>query len=317
MRESGNSYCPIAPLPHLPHLPYCPICLTAQSAMLRRLIWPALLLSTACVSTTMSSGTSSSATSQAIAARPSTAASECFPFERLPAALRPRAEELLLKALDSEALYTIASDIKPMSSGFVSMQVEVAAPDVADAEAVRQILATWTCGDRLVARLHHFSAVYDGKRPLEGVVFNTRAMRAVIGARQRFFAPYGITPSADPTEALLAIEYDQTSARLRGYGYFFGYPDYAVDFFARAADDEKATKQFTAREFVSLPTVSGERRFVYAVEKAHQHNDADRALAARVNVVYQDYVARRKKHVGARSPSGVLTLVREWLAMPK
>ena len=131
-------------------------------------------------------------------AAPSIAAADCFPFERLPAALRPRADEMLLKALDSEALYTIASDIKPMSSGFVSMQVKIAAPDIADAEVVRQILAAWTCGDRLVARLHHFSAVYDGARPLEGVVFNTRALRALIGRRSAFFAPYGMTPSADP-----------------------------------------------------------------------------------------------------------------------
>ena len=245
-------------------------------------------------------------------AAPSLAAADCFPFERLPAALRPRADEMLLKALDSEALYTIASDIKPMSSGFVSMQVKIAAPDLADAEVVRQILAAWTCGDRLVARLHHFSAVYDGARPLEGVVFNTRALRDLIGRRSAFFAPYGVTPSADPTEALLAIEYDQTSARLRGYGYLFGYPDYAVDFFARASDDEKATKQFTARDFVSLPTFAGERRFVYAVAKGHVTNDEDRTLASRVDSVYRDYVARRAKHIGAGA-SGVVALVREWL----
>lgn len=284
--------------------------------MLRRLLCLTLLLDAAYVSTTTSTsigGTSSISGQSSIATQSSRAATECFPFERLPAVLRTRAEALLLKALDGEALYTIASDIKPMSSGFVSMQIKVAAPDVAEAEAVRQILAAWTCGDRLIARLHHFSAVYDGARPLEGVVFNTHAMRAMIGRRASFFAPYGITPSADPTEALLAIEYDQTTARLRGYGYFFGYPEYAVDFFAKAADDEKATKQFTARDFVSLPTVSGERRFVYAVEKDHQQNDADRALAARVNVVYQDYVARRKKHIGAQGAAGVLALVREWL----
>ena len=240
-------------------------------------------------------------------------AADCFPFERLPAALRPRADEMLLKALDSEALYTIASDIKPMSSGFVSMQVKVASPDVADAEVVRQILAAWTCGDRLVARLHHFSAVYEGARPLEGVVFNTRAFRDLIGRRTSFFSPYGLTPSADPTEALLAVEYDQTTARLRGYGYFFGYPDYAVDFFAKAADDEKATKQFTARDFVSLPTFAGERRFVYAVEKGHVTNDADRALAARVDSVYREYVARRGKYIGSAGAGGVVALVREWL----
>jgi hypothetical protein len=45
-------------------------------------------------------------------------AADCFPFESLPDPLRERAEQLLLRGLDSEALYTIAADIKPMSSGF-------------------------------------------------------------------------------------------------------------------------------------------------------------------------------------------------------
>ena len=276
--------------------------------MRRRAAFVALALSIACAPRT-----SSVATRPSGAAAPSVAAADCFPFERLPAALRPRADEMLLKALDSEALYTIASDIKPMSSGFVSMQIKVAAPDAADAEVVRQILAAWRCGDRVIARLHHFSAVYDGARPLEGVVFNTRALRDMIGRRGAFFAPYGVTPSADPTEALLAVEYDQTSARLRGYGYLFGYPDHAVDFFARAADDEKATKQFTARDFVSLPTFTGERRFVYAVAKDHVRNDEDRALSARVEAVYRDYVARRARHIGAGGAGGVVALIREWL----
>lgn len=45
-------------------------------------------------------------------------AADCFPFESLPDPLRQRAERLLLNALDSQALYTIAADIKPMSSSF-------------------------------------------------------------------------------------------------------------------------------------------------------------------------------------------------------
>lgn len=36
----------------------------------------------------------------------------------------PRADALLFKALDGEALYTIAADLKPLSSGFVSMQIK-------------------------------------------------------------------------------------------------------------------------------------------------------------------------------------------------
>lgn len=240
------------------------------------------------------------------------AASECFPFERLPEALRKRARDLLLTALDGEALYTIASDLKPMSSGFYTAQVTVAKPDLREVEETRQILDAWTCGGEIEASVHHFAAVYEGRRPVEGVVFNLASFRRMLGARDSFFAGYGISPSAAPVEALMAVEYDQTTARLRGYGYFFGYPDYAVDFFARAADDQKVTGTLVPRDFRSLPTARGERRFVYATPKGHQENDADRDLKLAVERVFGEYMTRRARHVTDNDSSNVLALVREW-----
>jgi hypothetical protein len=239
-------------------------------------------------------------------------ATDCFPFERLPEPLGQKARDLLLKALDGEALYTIASDIKPMSSGFYSTQIVVSGPDLREAEEVRQVLQSWTCGGEIAATLHHFAAIYDGRRPLEGVVFKLPAVRRMLAAKAGFFAGYGITPSAEPLEALMAVEYDQSSARLRGYGYFFGYPDYAIDFFVTAADEEKRTGTFVPRDFLSLPTARGERRFVYATPKGHQESDADRALRVAVDRVFADYMTRRARHIKDNDSSNVLTLVREW-----
>lgn len=243
---------------------------------------------------------------------PGSRAADCFPFERLPEPLARRARDLLLTALDGEALYTIAADIKPMSSGFYSTQVTVSGPDLGEAEEVRQVLQAWTCGGELAASLHHFAAVYDGRRPLEGVVFNLHTVRRTFAAKAGFFAGYGISPSAEPLEALMAVEYDATSARLRGYGYFFGYPDYAIDFFVAAADEQKASGTFVARDFRSLPTARGERRFVYATPKEHQENEADRTLNAAVQGVFNDYMARRARHITNNDSSNVLRLVREW-----
>ncbi len=63
------------------------------------------------------------------------ARSECFPFEKLSVEQRKSAEELLLKALDESALYTIVGGLKPMSSGFRSMQMQVSIPRVSVSEA--------------------------------------------------------------------------------------------------------------------------------------------------------------------------------------
>jgi hypothetical protein len=239
-------------------------------------------------------------------------AADCFPFERLAASIQKKARDLLLNALDGEALYTIALDIKPMSSGFYSTQVVVADPDLRDAEEVRQILEAWTCGGEIAASPHHFAAIYEGKRPLEGVVFNLGSLRRMLAAKAAFFGPYGISPSSSPLEALMAIEYDPSTARLRGYGYFFGYPDYAVDFFTLAADEQKKTGTLVPRDFVSLATTRGERRFVYATPRGHQRNEADRSLKAATEQVFADYTARRARHVKGNDSLNVLALVREW-----
>ena len=239
-------------------------------------------------------------------------ASACFPFETLPPDLRGRAESLLLKALDGEALYTIAADLKPMSSGIANLQIETAKPDLTETDRLRRIMAAWTCGGEIRGTLHHFAAVYEGKRPLDAVVFNLPRMQRLMSEKAGFFAPYGLSAASDPIETLMAIEYDPTSARLRGYGYFFGYPDYAVDFFVSASDSQKATGTFVERDFISLPTVLGERHFVYAAPKGHQANAADHALRAASEIIFQDYSARRARHIREGSASGVLALVREW-----
>jgi hypothetical protein len=245
-------------------------------------------------------------------------AAECFPFERLPESLRPRAEAMLLQALDGEALYTLAGGLKPMSSGFVSSSFKVDAPDLAEAEATRQVLAAWTCGGEIAAGLHHFAAVFQGSRSMEAVVFHRPALRTLLVRHARYFSPFGLSPSSDPMEAVMTVEYAAVSPRLRGYGYLFGYPDHAVDFFVQASETQRLEEEKTGkgalvpRDFLSLPAFRGERRFVYAVPRGHEPNDADRALKVAADALYADYAARRARHIKGDSASGVLTLVREW-----
>lgn len=243
---------------------------------------------------------------------------DCFPFERLSDPLRTRAEVMLLRALDGEALYTLAGGLKPMSSGLVSTSIKVDAPDLAEAEITRQVLAAWTCGGEIAAGLHHFAAVYEGARSLEAVVFHRPALRHLLVRHAPFFSPFGLSPSSDPMEVVMTVEYAASSSRLRGYGHLFGYPDYAVDFFVAASETQRAEEEATGtgtlvpRDFFTLQTVRGERRFVYAVPKGHEQNDADRTLKTAADALFADYAARRARHITDNNASGVLALVREW-----
>jgi hypothetical protein len=68
---------------------------------------------------------------------------ECFPFERLSQEKQRVAEELLLKALDSEALYTLVGGLKPMSSGFTSFDFQVREVRGISPERAEELLANY------------------------------------------------------------------------------------------------------------------------------------------------------------------------------
>lgn len=245
-------------------------------------------------------------------AHPTVSCDACFPFESLPASLRMQAEETLLEALDSEALYTVAADLKPMSSGFVSLSFPAAQPEPAQLDELRQILARWHCTDDLSAGVHVFSAVYDGERYADAVVFHRERFAATVATNAPLFDEIGVRAGDAQLTVVEKLDADPTTRRFSAYGHLFGYPAYAVDFFTQAAEEERKTGKFVERDFIHIPTHGADRgRFVYAVPKGHAENDEDRALRARAAPVLAKYRELREQHVGP-GKDGVLALVRAW-----
>jgi hypothetical protein len=236
---------------------------------------------------------------------------DCFPVESLPANLRPRAEELLLKALDSEALYTFVG-LKPMSSGWVSHRFKVDAPELGALERDREVLRALRSGEDVFATLQPFWRVFDGARFVDGMLYHRDGVARAVRDHARFFAFYGVTPSSHPVEVTMAFEVDATAQRNRGYGYLFGYPDHAVDFFVESEETTRKTKAFVARDFLHIPTFAAEKhQFVYAVPKGHVVNESDIQLKAHALPVLAQYRKLRAKYIGAGKP-GVVALLRDW-----
>ncbi|MGQ9896474.1 MAG: hypothetical protein ACUVR8_02790 [Acidobacteriota bacterium] len=245
-----------------------------------------------------------------------TGPSDCFSLDGLPPEQRRRAEALFLAMLDSEALYTIAADLKPMSSGYAHFQFEVHTPDLTDIETTRTLLAHFRCGERFYADVLTFTAVYDGKRHAEGVVFNRAALERALRAHPSYFAPFGLTPNAHPMTVLQIVEQAEQAARWRGYGYLFGYPDAAVDFFVAAGTSQAATGKFVERDFRHIPTYArATGGFTWAVSKGSMETDEEKRLRARALAVLDDYRARRARLIGEGKP-GVVALLRELTAQP-
>src|SRR5690606_37228258 len=99
-------------------------------------------------------------------------------------------------------------------------------------------------------------------------------------AEQNFFGHYGFVPGADPAVVLNTIEYEDTYKRWRGYGYLFGYPPYAVDFFVEAGHRADTSGSFVERDFFALPVhIREDGHFVYAIPKGYQpQRDPDSTL---------------------------------------
>lgn len=159
--------------------------------------------------------------------------------------------------------------------------------------------------------MHYFQRIYNGERAFDAVVMNRALVSNMIKARQGFWSFYGITPNAEPLEVLLSIEHDDTTRRNMGYGYLFGYPNYAVEFFAEAADRETRTNVFVERDFLVMPTFEEKRRFVWAVPKGYRDQAVDQDIRTKAQTILEAYRTRRAAYIGTGKPD-ILALIRNW-----
>jgi hypothetical protein len=239
---------------------------------------------------------------------------ECFPIEKLRPELRAKAEEVLLHACDREALYTLVGAIKPMSSGWLSVSFSLDKPNPKSADDMREIVAALRCGDEISAQLYTYAMPQGRRVLLEGAMFSRPALRRMIATRQEFWNGFAITPQAEPLAVLLPTEHADMATRYRGYGYLFGYPKHAVDFFVTSSQqrDTDPNKKLVPRDFLSIPTFDRETNaFVYAVPKGQAPNAEDLALRARCAPIFAEYKRRRAQYIGAGKP-GIVALLRDW-----
>ncbi len=195
-------------------------------------------------------------------------------------------DSILQYGLDHEALYTMWGDIKPMSS-LVSFSFPIANADTVSSVrrdiVNREEQGVWL--DRLYEIqqalnkvslpdlrfiMSPYRASYSGDRIMQVNVIRVSALDSLLKAQESFFGQFGLIPGTDPAIVLNTIEFNDRYERLRGYGYLFGYPDYAIDFFVKAFHESDSTGEFVERNFFQIPVYSNEEGyFVYAYPKDH------------------------------------------------
>jgi hypothetical protein len=235
-----------------------------------------------------------------------------------PRTLEAERDALLLAMLDEQALYTLASDLKPMSSGGWNARVALDAPDLAGLERTRLLLAPFREGDEFgadfYADIQVFATPHEGRRSVEAYVINRRALRDMIARYPEFWAPLAITPTTHPAEVLATVERLPRLERFRGYGYLYGYPRYAVDFFVQAAEEQQrlGQREPIPRDFRQVPTYSAQSgQFVYAVAKGEPVRAEDEEILRRAGAVLEEY-RKRRAHWVRDDGRGAMDLLRRW-----
>ena len=219
---------------------------------------------------------------------------------------------LLRQATDHEALYTLAGGLKPMSSGFWRGSFDLQDPDLAELVEVRRALGHLR-NDVWYADVQVFTKAQDGSRSAHAYVVHREALSRMIERHAMFWSPWGITPDTHPSEIVAVVDRMDRGDRWRGYGYLFGYPDDAVDFFVEAglaAEDGREVGPGKDREFVQIPTFAADSgRFTYAVPTNHVATPTDRWLAENAERILAAYTEARPRMRDARiTTEGLLRL---------
>ena len=107
---------------------------------------------------------------------------------------------------------------------------------------------------------------------------------------------------------MAVVEYESKWDRNRAYGYLFGYPAHAVDFFVEAQkiQDSSPDKKFVTRDFFPIPVFVKEKGyFTYATPKGYKPVEVDNNLLKAATQTLEKYKSVRGKYVVGKGLQGL------------
>ncbi|WP_126973408.1 hypothetical protein [Gynurincola endophyticus] len=219
-------------------------------------------------------------------------------YSRLSKEERVLADSVILYALDHEALYTLADTLKPMSS-VRFYQLPLAGNKTDDKintfYQLQKVSNALSRADfEFVFNPYKYSDTIH--KNMEMYVFRKSRLKNMITQQQAFYLPLGINPDALPATVLAITEYGNKYERWQSYGYLFGYPDHAVDFFVQAGKQQDTTTEFVERSFFAIPVQAGETGyFTYAIPKGAVPSQQDSTIYLNAQQTLHKYKELRSK----------------------
>jgi hypothetical protein len=221
------------------------------------------------------------------------------------------ADSLIAYALDHEAIYTLLDTLKPISS-VKFYKLPLVSKDSKQVDSAFLVLhsiqyvVNKLSNDDILFLANPFERIDSIFKNIEIFAVRRSQMAKVIAKHQTFYNYLGINPRSHPASVLAITEYEQKYDRWRSYGYLFGYPDYAVDFFVNAGKSQDSTKEFVKRDFISIPVYANEKGyFTYAVPKGYQKNETDSLIYIKANQTLSYYKKIRSRFYSGSNKSPI------------
>jgi len=212
------------------------------------------------------------------------------------------ADTLLAYGLDHEALYTLMDTLKPISSlkmyRFPLLSASVSQKDSSLIKLQQlQKVARNMSNKEVEFVVNPYKRVDSIYKNIQLYAVRKSRLKSIIRQHKDFYGKLGITEDS-PAETVLSItEYESPYDRWRSYGYLFGYPDYAVDFFVEAGKSEDSTQQFVKRDFFAIPVYARQTGyFTYAMPKGHTPGAVDSLIYHKAGRTLATYKLKRQKY---------------------
>ncbi len=231
-------------------------------------------------------------------------------YKKLSLSDKQLADTLIKKVVDNEGLYTVIGKLKPMSSVTElylkittadtlrrgsSEITDTASADLIKLKQYQRVVKSLNFGD-LKFMISPYKITQKDMRLMQISVHRQSLIDSLLNAEQSFFGQFGFVPGTRSEILVNTTEYEHKYSRFRAYGYLFGYPKHAVDFFTEASISNDKTGVFVKRDFFQIPVFSAEKgHFVYAVPQGYTAASLDRTILDRAKFNLARYEALRQK----------------------
>lgn len=239
-------------------------------------------------------------------------------------------DSILQYGLDNEALFTLLGNIKPMSSLTMytfpianTDSTKIISGDVLNREkhgiyldrirTIQQAVNKLNIPDLKFVMIPYLSS-QKNRRIIQLSVIRISSLDKLLKDKENFYGQFGLVPGTDPVVVATAIEGNDKFARWRGYGYLFGYPDYAVDFYTYSSLEAEKTGKIVDRNFFRIPSYNSKySNFAYAYPKDYKPTaDVDSVLYYKAADIMKEYRNIRNNYLNADSTVRAYDLLKDY-----